>query len=133
MNTLKLTHAGAVVFRKNSDQILYLVISSSDGENWVLPKGHIECDERTEDAALREVKEEAGIIGELVAGLSVDHYKKGDEHVNIRYFLIKKVGEVKTTENRIIKWLDEKSAIQLLTFPEAKNALRSAVKVLRVI
>ena len=37
-----LTHAGGVVFRKSDSQIFYLVVSSSDGANWVLPKGHIE-------------------------------------------------------------------------------------------
>jgi hypothetical protein len=37
--TTALTHAGAVVFRSSDKQTLYLVVSSSDGANWVLPKG----------------------------------------------------------------------------------------------
>jgi hypothetical protein len=36
------THAGGVTFRKSGDRTLYLIVSSSDGAHWVLPKGHIE-------------------------------------------------------------------------------------------
>src|SRR4051812_33584760 len=36
---------------------------------WSLPKGHIEAGETPEDTAVREVAEETGIIGEVVAPL----------------------------------------------------------------
>ena len=38
---------------------------------WSLPKGHIEDGETAEQAALREVEEETGIAGEIVAELGV--------------------------------------------------------------
>ena len=71
-----LTHAGCVVFRKDGEEILFLVISSSSGKHWVLPKGHIEENESPEAAALRELKEEAGIKGQIVEPLSIRKYKK---------------------------------------------------------
>lgn len=42
----------------------YLAITSLlDKEKWVFPKGHIEEDETSEEAALREAAEEAGLEG----------------------------------------------------------------------
>src|ERR671912_34181 len=38
---------------------------------WSLPKGHIEAGETPEDTAVREVAEETGIIGEVVAPLGI--------------------------------------------------------------
>ena len=39
-----------------------------------LPKGHLEAGERPEDAAIREVREEAGVDARLVAKLDDLHY-----------------------------------------------------------
>lgn len=126
-----LTHAGAVVFRKSGNQTLYLVISSSDGANWVLPKGHIDPGETAEVAALRELAEEAGVIGEIVARLSSQQFKKGAEAVVIQYFMIRELGSTTTMEQRTIRWEDEAAALQLLTFAEARAALRDGAKVVQ--
>jgi len=118
-----LTHAGGVVFRKSDSQVFYLVVSSSDGANWVLPKGHIEPGESPEEAALRELKEEAGVVGEIVERLSEQHFKKGDKEVDIQYFLIRELGSTEAVENRTVRWEEELAALQLLTFDEARAAL----------
>jgi 8-oxo-dGTP pyrophosphatase MutT (NUDIX family) len=62
------THAGAVAFRETSVGREYLVISSSSGNEWVLPKGHIEEAESIPDAALRELMEESGVSGRFSGG-----------------------------------------------------------------
>ena len=119
----KLTHAGAVVFRRRESQIQYLVVSSSDGLNWVLPKGHIDPGETPEIAALRELAEEAGVVGEIVAPLAVRYFKRAEKEANILYFLIRAIGATDSIESRVIRWEDESAALQLLTFAEAKDAL----------
>src|SRR5712691_7899395 len=111
-----LTHAGGVVFRKRDSQMFYLVVSSSDGANWVLPKGHIEPGESPEAAALRELREEAGVMGEIVDRLSVQHFKKADKDVAVQYFLVRKVGSTEAAEKRTLRWEDEQAAVRLLTF-----------------
>lgn len=125
----KLTHAGAVVFRKHESQIQYLVVSSSDGLNWVLPKGHIDPGETAEIAALRELAEEAGAVGEIIAPLSARYFKRAEKEANIKYFLIRETGATDSIESRVIRWEDESAALQLLTFPEAKDALLEGIAI----
>lgn len=122
--TNQLTHAGAVVFRKRDAQVFYLVVSSSDGINWVVPKGHIDPGETPELAAVRELEEEAGVVGEIVASLSARHFIKGGKEACVQFFLVREIGSTESTENRTIRWEDETAALQLLTFDEARQALR---------
>ena len=70
-----LTHAGSVTYRQDQKETFYLIISSSDGAHWVLPKGHIESNESPEETALRELREEAGIIGEIVDRLLIQSFE----------------------------------------------------------
>ena len=123
MTMRPLTHAGAVVFRQRNDQVLYLVVSSSDGLNWVLPKGHIDPGETPEIAALRELEEEAGIVGEIVAPLSTRDFLKGGKEAAVKFFLVRETGATESTEGRTLRWEEEAAAQQLLTFAEAREAL----------
>ena len=122
-----LSHAGTVVFRDRDGKRDYLVVSSSDGLNWVLPKGHIDPGETPEVAALRELAEEAGVLGALVAPLSVQHYERRGKDVAIQYFLVRESGSTATKEKRTLRWEDHDTALQALSFPEARAALREAV------
>ena len=119
----QLTHAGGVVFRSQDKQTLYLIVSSSDGQNWVLPKGHIEPGESADAAALREVVEEAGVAGEIVQPLSTRPLIKSAQNCWVKYFLIREIATAEATESRALRWEDERAAFELLTFPEAKAAL----------
>ena len=118
-----LTHAGPIVFREGNDEVLYLVVSSSDGLNWVLPKGHIDPGESPEIAALRELEEEAGIVGEIVAPLSTRDFLKGGKEAAVKFFLVRETGATESTEGRTLRWEEEAAAQQLLTFAEAREAL----------
>ena len=133
MTMRPLTHAGAVVFRKRHDQVFYLVVSSSDGLNWVLPKGHIDPGETPEIAALRELEEEAGIVGQIVAPLSTRDFIKNGKEATAKFFLVREIGATESTEDRTVRWEEEAAAQQLLTFAEAREALsEGAVKMNRM-
>jgi 8-oxo-dGTP pyrophosphatase MutT (NUDIX family) len=122
-----LTHAGAVTFRKRDARVLYLVVSSSDGLNWVLPKGHIDPGETAEIAALRELEEEAGVVGEIVGSLSARDFIKAGQETRVQFFLVREKGATESIENRVIRWEEEAAALQLLTFAEAREALSEGV------
>jgi 8-oxo-dGTP pyrophosphatase MutT (NUDIX family) len=125
------THAGAVTVRQNEKQTIYLVVSSSNGDHWVLPKGHIETGETPAAAALRELEEEAGGIGEVLAELSLQQFEKFDEAVTVQYFLVRQVSTLQGSEKRTLRWETENEALQLLSFEDARSALREGAAVLR--
>jgi 8-oxo-dGTP diphosphatase len=65
-----LTHAGGVVYRIEQAKPKFLVVTARrDPQAWVLPKGHIERGETAEEAAIREVREEAGVSAVIVQQL----------------------------------------------------------------
>jgi 8-oxo-dGTP pyrophosphatase MutT (NUDIX family) len=69
------TSAGGIVFRLEHGTPLFLLIRDSYG-NWGFPKGHLERGESAEDAALREVREETGLLELASCGLidTIDWY-----------------------------------------------------------
>jgi 8-oxo-dGTP pyrophosphatase MutT (NUDIX family) len=120
------THAGCVAFRREPDQIRFLIVSSSNQRHWVLPKGHLEPGETLQAAALRELREEAGIGGEIIARLSIQQWRKPTEAVTIQYFLVRAGQALKAEENRRIRWEPQAQALSLLSFEDARSALREA-------
>lgn len=125
------THAGTVVFQRNGDQTLFLVISSSNGLHWVLPNGHIDPGESAESAALRELREEAGVRGEVIQPLGIQHYEKLGKQAISQYFLVGAIEAVATKEQRVLRWEDERAALDLLSFQQTRSALRQAADALR--
>ena len=53
--------AGAVIFKRVGDKILFLMIYSKRNKIWGFPKGHLEAGETEKEAAEREIKEEIGL------------------------------------------------------------------------
>jgi 8-oxo-dGTP pyrophosphatase MutT (NUDIX family) len=63
--------AGGVVVRDGD----VLLIATAGGKRWQLPKGRIEAGESAAEAAVREVREETGVTGRVVAPLAgVDYW-----------------------------------------------------------
>jgi ADP-ribose pyrophosphatase YjhB (NUDIX family) len=63
---------------------------------WSLPKGHLEAGETTEDAAIREVEEETGIRGVVIAPLgTIDFWFVAEDrrvHKTVHHFLLEARG-----------------------------------------
>lgn len=63
---------------------------------WSLPKGHVEAGETTEMAAVREVREETGISGRVVAPLgTIDFWFVAEDrrvHKTVHHFLLTATG-----------------------------------------
>ena len=53
--------AGGIVFRRDSGNLLFLLVKDRFGR-WTFPKGHIDPGETPQEAAQREVAEETGLV-----------------------------------------------------------------------
>ncbi|MFC9874537.1 NUDIX hydrolase [Nocardia salmonicida] len=102
MRTVRETSAGGLVVEGldgPKDQRTAALIGRTDRRGrllWSLPKGHIEAGETSEQTAIREVAEETGIDGEVVAELgSIDYWfvTEGRRvHKTVHHFLLRCLG-----------------------------------------
>jgi len=125
------THAGGVVFKREGEGFRYLILSSRQGpaEQWVLPKGHIEQGETYQDAALREVAEEAGVLVRVLGYLGLICFPPAASEdmpkVIMKCYLMEWLVDAPelSGERRKCRWLSFTEAIQALTFTESKRLL----------
>ena len=127
------TSAGVVLFRNVSHEKSFLLLNYPQG-HWDFIKGKMEQNETPHETALRETKEETGIVNiEFLDGFkeSVEYdfrFKKENIHKKVIFFL------AKTDEKNIrlshehndYLWLEYNDALKKTTFANAKNVLSKA-------
>lgn len=93
------TSAGGLVVDRTTPRPQAALIGRLDRRGrllWSLPKGHVEAGESAEDAAVREVEEETGIRGRVVAVLgTIDYWFVADDrriHKTVHHYLLEAAG-----------------------------------------
>jgi len=89
-NNEAISAGGIIVCRRNSG-IEILLIRDKRYKAWVLPKGHVEKGETLEQAALREINEEAGVTKAKIMqqlGSFRRYVPRAQEWKTIHYFLM---------------------------------------------
>ncbi len=141
LRTVEQISAGGVAFQINGGKAEIAIISAKPSLRWQLPKGIIDKGETPEIAALREVREEAGIETELLSEIETIEYwyvgENGSERVRfhklVHFFLLRYIGgnvadhDYEVAEARWVK-LDE--AIKMLVFKGEKVVAEKAVKLI---
>ncbi|CAF0847878.1 unnamed protein product [Brachionus calyciflorus] len=99
--------ASAVCVRNEFENEVLLISSSKNKTNWVIPGGGIEDNENAEDAAEREVYEEAGVKGRLGRLLGVFENKEKMHRTAVYLLIVDKEldeWEENTKNGRLRKW-----------------------------
>jgi 8-oxo-dGTP pyrophosphatase MutT (NUDIX family) len=126
------THAGGLVFQPRDGNIYYLIVRSKpDPSHWVIPKGHIEPDEGPEAAAIREIREEAGVMAQITASLGTLNFTYRDRKIATILYLLEFLGETQPQEERECHWGLYEETRELLTFPDTREMLFQAREILR--
>ncbi len=130
--------SGGVVARLMEGAVHFLLIKDPYGK-WGLPKGHLEGEESSEEAAQREVREETGLV-ELEMGPSLGtidwHFRfKGDlVHKFCEYFLMASSNGDTTPEVEEgiteCQWLPVPAAITTVAYDNARQIVERAAEAL---
>lgn len=101
--------------------------------SWSLPKGHVEPGETDAQAAVREIREETGIEGEVLADLgSIDFWFMSERnriHKTVRHFLLRATGgELTDTDPEVVesRWFDLAHAEEHLAYPDERKLVEAA-------
>jgi 8-oxo-dGTP diphosphatase len=104
--------AGGIVVKDG----LVLLVHRPKYDDWSLPKGKLEPGESWEEAALREVEEETGIVCELGDYAGTTRYDVSDGPKEVRYYRMTPVGDARP-QNEVdeVRWIPIAEAGELLT------------------
>lgn len=129
--------AGGVAFRANAGEGFEIAIIRTHEGRWQLPKGWIEDGEPPERAAIREVREEAGIDAEMVAHLGTVEYwfvstyeaEPARIHKFVEFYLLRYTGgSTDDHDNEVTeaRWSPIDDAISMLSHKDERGMVERA-------
>lgn len=139
METVHQHSAGGVAVRTGNGPNEIAVIRTTEEGRWQLPKGIVDPGESPEQAALREVREEAGIVCEMVEAIDTIEYwfvagydgPKKRYHKKVSFYLMKYVsGDVADHDHEVTeaRWVSFDDAISMLSFQNEKAVVEKSRK-----
>jgi 8-oxo-dGTP pyrophosphatase MutT (NUDIX family) len=125
------TSAGGLVFTTRDGVVQGALIGRRDRRGilrWLLPKGHIEAGETATDTAVREVAEETGISGHIVAELgTVDYWFTAPDrrvHKTVHHYLMSAdSGELSTEDGEVdeVAWVPLDEVASRLSYDDERR------------
>jgi 8-oxo-dGTP diphosphatase len=119
--------AGGVVLRHEANGPVIAVAHRPRYDDWSLPKGKLDPGESWEEAALREVREEIGLVCRLGAELPPVAYEVAAGRKVVRYWLMEpQAGDFRPNEEvDEVRWLSPAEAARLLTYDHDRELARA--------
>ena len=152
--TKRVVSSGGVIYKLERGKPYLYLIERTDREVWGLPKGEIGRGESPEETALREVKEETGLKGEIVERLGqIDYWfylpvrpglptdrqagwkpEKARYHKTVHFFLMKYVSGDTAAHDWEVKsaqWFSIDEAISKMAYKNEIEMVEKAKKALQ--
>jgi phosphohistidine phosphatase len=126
---MTLSQAGAIPFRASVACCEFLLVTSHRGR-WIFPKGIVEPGDTPESTAVKEAREEAGVVGKLLPEpLGSYGDRKWQAECEVTMFLLEYSEDCAWWEESRIRrrrWSSYEDALRLITKPELRAILERA-------
>jgi 8-oxo-dGTP pyrophosphatase MutT (NUDIX family)/phosphohistidine phosphatase SixA len=111
--------AGGVVWRQGADGPEVAVVHRPRYDDWSLPKGKLAAGELHLPAAMREIREETGVVGAARSSLGVTEYDVDGIDKVVRWWSVRASQEhfVPGDEVDELRWLPPRAALELVHEP----------------
>ena len=137
IRTYEQVSAGGVVYRGAGTSVEIAIVQVVSEMRWQLPKGIIDEGETSEEAAIREVREEAGVEAELVAPIdTIEYWFTADHdgerrryHKFVHFFLMSyKSGDIADHDDEVAesRWVTIERALEMLDFKSERAIVEKA-------
>ena len=127
--------AGGVVLRAAEQGREVLLVGRTSDGSWVFPKGTPSAGETIEETALREVREETGLLVQILRPLGDMEYwfAAGGERVHklVTFFVMEAIGgdlSLHDHEYDLVRWVSVGEARRMLTFDTYRDVLDRAIR-----
>jgi 8-oxo-dGTP pyrophosphatase MutT (NUDIX family) len=119
--------SGVVPFRVRRGTVEVLLITSSDGKRWGIPKGLIEPGMTPAESAANEAFEEAGVLGRVLEqAIGSFAYRKWGGRCEVKVFPMRvkdELNEWPESRERRRKWLPLKKAAKRATLAGVREVI----------
>lgn len=132
--------AGGIVFRRNNEGKVEILLIQDAKDRWTIPKGHIEEGETAQQTARREIGEEAGLHEvDMLGWLGKIHfrYRRIDKLVlmTTQIYLVRAKGDTNAIKKEEwmngIKWFSFHDALDQIEYEDIGKLMLLAMKKIR--
>ena len=142
LTTMDQISAGGVAFRWKDSEPEIAIVSVKPKLRWQLPKGIVDAGESPEVAAMREVREEAGVETERLDLIETIEYwyrsvRNGQPvryHKFVHFYLLKyRSGDVSDHDHEIAeaRWVSFDEALEMLEFKSEREVVEKAQEIIK--
>jgi 8-oxo-dGTP pyrophosphatase MutT (NUDIX family) len=129
--------AGGVAFRWTGAKPEIVIVSVKPKLRWQLPKGIVDSGESPQVAAIREVREEAGVETDLIKLIeTIEYWYRSEKHGKpvryhkfVHFYMMQyKSGEVTDHDHEVeeARWVTFDEALEMLDFKSEREVVAKA-------
>jgi len=131
--------SGGVIYKRNADEIEVALVAVKNSTVWCLPKGIVEKGEKPEETAVREVREETGLMGravEKIGDITYWYYIKDDNakcRKTVHFYLMEYVSGSIADHNwevDLAQWVPLDEAVGRVSYKGDREIVQKAKKML---